>query len=43
MAEIRRDTLAPIMADESVFTLQDAWQLTLHRAAVSVLCRGRCF
>ncbi len=24
---------APIMADESVFTLQDAWQLSIHRAA----------
>jgi muconate cycloisomerase len=33
MAELRRDSLAPIMADESVFTLQDAWQLSLHRAA----------
>jgi len=33
LAELRRDTLAPIMADESVFTLQDAWLLTLHRAA----------
>ncbi|WP_020475191.1 mandelate racemase/muconate lactonizing enzyme family protein [Zavarzinella formosa] len=33
MAELRRDTPAPIMADESVFTLQDAWQLTQHRAA----------
>jgi muconate cycloisomerase len=33
MAELRRDTPAPIMADESVFTLQDAWQLTVHRAA----------
>ncbi len=33
LAELRRDTLAPIMADESVFTLQDAWQLTTHRAA----------
>jgi muconate cycloisomerase len=33
MAELRRDTPTPIMADESVFTLQDAWQLTLHRAA----------
>ena len=33
MAELRRDTPAPIMADESVFTLQDAWLLTLHRAA----------
>src|SRR5262249_55665313 len=33
LAELRRDTPAPIMADESVFTLQDAWQLTVHRAA----------
>lgn len=33
MAELRRITSAPIMADESVFTLQDAWQLTMHRAA----------
>jgi muconate cycloisomerase len=33
LAELRRDTPVPIMADESVFTLQDAWQLTLHRAA----------
>jgi len=33
MAELRRETMAPIMADESVFTLQDAWQLSLHRAA----------
>lgn len=33
MAELRRDTTAPIMADESVFTLQDAWLLTTHRAA----------
>jgi L-alanine-DL-glutamate epimerase-like enolase superfamily enzyme len=33
MAELRRDTPAPIMADESVFTLQDAWLLTAHRAA----------
>lgn len=33
LAELRRDTPTPIMADESVFTLQDAWQLTLHRAA----------
>jgi muconate cycloisomerase len=33
MAELRRESPAPIMADESVFTLQDAWQLTLHRAA----------
>jgi muconate cycloisomerase len=33
MAELRRDTPAPVMADESVFTLQDAWLLTAHRAA----------
>lgn len=33
LAELRRDTIAPIMADESVFTLQDAWQLSYHRAA----------
>lgn len=33
LAELRRDTPTPIMADESVFTLQDAWQLTVHRAA----------
>lgn len=33
MAEVRRQANVPIMADESVFTLQDAWQLTLHRAA----------
>lgn len=33
MAELRRDCGVPIMADESVFTLQDAWQLSLHRAA----------
>jgi L-alanine-DL-glutamate epimerase-like enolase superfamily enzyme len=33
LAELRRDTPVPIMADESVFTLQDAWQLTTHRAA----------
>jgi L-alanine-DL-glutamate epimerase-like enolase superfamily enzyme len=33
LAELRRDTPFPIMADESVFTLQDAWLLTSHRAA----------
>jgi muconate cycloisomerase len=33
LAELRRDTPTPIMADESVFTLQDAWLLTMHRAA----------
>src|SRR5439155_15042046 len=33
LAELRRDTPVPIMADESVFTLQDAWLLTAHWAA----------
>jgi muconate cycloisomerase len=33
LAELRRATPTPIMADESVFTLQDAWLLTTHRAA----------
>lgn len=33
MAELRRDTTPPVMADESIFTLQDAWQLSMHRAA----------
>lgn len=33
LAELRHVTSAPIMADESVFTIQDAWQLTNHRAA----------
>lgn len=33
LAEVRASTPTPIMADESVFTLQDAWQLTVHRAA----------
>jgi L-alanine-DL-glutamate epimerase-like enolase superfamily enzyme len=33
LAELRRDTPFPIMADESVFTMQDAWLLTAHRAA----------
>ncbi len=33
LAELRRDTPFPIMADESVFTLQDAWLLTTNRAA----------
>lgn len=32
MAELRRDTTIPIMADESIFTLQDAWLLSTHRA-----------
>ncbi|MEQ1825074.1 MAG: enolase C-terminal domain-like protein, partial [Pirellula sp.] len=33
LAEVRQSCATPIMADESVFTLQDAWQLTMHRAA----------
>lgn len=33
LAEVRRGTDIPIMADESVFTLTDAWQLAHHRAA----------
>ncbi|HLW64171.1 MAG TPA: enolase C-terminal domain-like protein [Gemmataceae bacterium] len=33
LAEVRRDTDIPIMADESVFTLRDAWLVSLHRAA----------
>ncbi|QDU20192.1 mandelate racemase/muconate lactonizing enzyme family protein [Urbifossiella limnaea] len=33
LAELRHVTDAAIMADESVFTLQDAWLLTTHRAA----------
>ncbi len=33
LAELRRESRIPIMADESVFTLQDAWLLTAHRAA----------
>jgi L-alanine-DL-glutamate epimerase-like enolase superfamily enzyme len=33
LAEVCRDSIVPIMADESVFTLQDAWQLTRYRAA----------
>ncbi|HXD89111.1 MAG TPA: enolase C-terminal domain-like protein [Urbifossiella sp.] len=33
LAELRRDCNIPIMADESVFTLQDAWLLTMHRSA----------
>ncbi len=33
LAELRHHTPAAIMADESVFTLQDAWLLTTHRAA----------
>jgi L-alanine-DL-glutamate epimerase-like enolase superfamily enzyme len=33
LADLRRDSPCPLMADESVFTLQDAWLLTAHRAA----------
>jgi muconate cycloisomerase len=33
MADLRRNASCPLMADESVFTLQDAWLLTTHRAA----------
>jgi L-alanine-DL-glutamate epimerase-like enolase superfamily enzyme len=33
LAEVRRGTDIPIMADESVFTLADAWQLAHHGAA----------
>lgn len=32
LATLRRDTDIPIMADESVFTLNDAWHLTAERA-----------
>ncbi|MCZ2344006.1 MAG: hypothetical protein LC104_19750 [Bacteroidales bacterium] len=33
LADVRRDAPCPIMADESVFTLTDAWQVASHRAA----------
>jgi muconate cycloisomerase len=33
LAEVRRSTDIPVMADESVFTLNDAWRLTRSRAA----------
>jgi L-alanine-DL-glutamate epimerase-like enolase superfamily enzyme len=33
LAALRRDCAIPIMADESVFTLADAWQLAVHQAA----------
>lgn len=36
LADVRRHTDVPIIADESVFTLADAWQLT-RRRAVDVL------
>lgn len=32
LAEVRQSTSIPIMADESVFTLSDAWQLAAQRA-----------
>jgi muconate cycloisomerase len=33
LAEVRRATDIPVMADESVFTLGDAWRVARHRAA----------
>ena len=33
LADVRRDAPCPIMADESVFTLTDAWQVASHRVA----------
>ena len=33
MAELRRGTTIPLMADESIFTLADAWQLAQSRSA----------
>jgi muconate cycloisomerase len=33
LAEVRQASRIPIMADESIFTLMDAWQLTQHRSA----------
>ena len=33
LAEVRRSTDIPVMADESVFTLNDAWRLTRSRSA----------
>src|SRR5207244_9428410 len=33
LAALRRDCVIPIMADESVFTLADAWQLAAHQSA----------
>ncbi|MFO0846841.1 MAG: enolase C-terminal domain-like protein, partial [Gemmataceae bacterium] len=33
LAWLRRETAIPVMADESVFTLTDAWQLASHGAA----------
>ena len=33
IAQLRRNSTIPIMADESVFTLSDAWEVTSHAAA----------
>ncbi|MFO0877787.1 MAG: enolase C-terminal domain-like protein [Gemmataceae bacterium] len=33
LAQLRRETSIPVMADESIFTLTDAWQLAWHGAA----------
>jgi L-alanine-DL-glutamate epimerase-like enolase superfamily enzyme len=33
LAQLRRDIDIPLMADESAFTLREAWQLTLHHSA----------
>lgn len=33
LAQLRRETTIPVMADESLFTLADAWQLASHGAA----------
>ncbi len=33
LARLRRDVDVPIMADESIFTLADAWQLARHHSA----------
>jgi muconate cycloisomerase len=33
LAALRREQSTPVMADESVFTLADAWQLAVHQAA----------
>jgi L-alanine-DL-glutamate epimerase-like enolase superfamily enzyme len=33
LARLRRETDVPLMADESVFTLADAWQLAAHASA----------
>ncbi len=38
LADLRRISPIPIMADESVFTLADAWNLTLHGAADILSC-----